>query len=216
MASLIPQCSTILFQGDSITDTGRSRDDTCSLSTHALGSGYASMAAAQLLCNRAHHRLHVYNRGISGNRIVDLYARIRCDTINLKPDLLSVLIGVNDTWHGFVGNNGVDIPKYERIYRDYLHETLEANPKIRFVLCEPFVLRCGVVTEDWIAEMTQRRAVVKKLAEEFGATFVPFQQLFDEAVKTAPPEYWARDGVHPSAAGHCLMAQAWLSATGEE
>jgi lysophospholipase L1-like esterase len=115
-----------------------------------------------------------------------------------------------------VGNNGVDIPKYERIYRDYLHETREANPKIRFVLCEPFVLRCGVVTEDWIAEMTQRRAVVKKLAVEFGAIFVPFQQLFDEAVKTAPPEYWAQDGVHPSAAGHRLMAQAWLSATGEE
>lgn len=103
MASLIPECSTILFQGDSITDTGRSRDDTCSLSTHALGSGYASMAAARLLCNRAHDRLHVYNRGISGNRIVDLYSRIRCDTINLKPDLLSVLIGVNDTWHGFRG-----------------------------------------------------------------------------------------------------------------
>ena len=170
------------------------------------------MSAARLLADRPGDHLRIFNRGISGNRVVDLYARIMSDTVNLKPDVLSVLIGVNDTWHGFTNHNGVDVPKYERIYRDYLNETRDALPGIRFVLCEPFVLRCGVVTDAWIAEMDERRAVVRKLAAEFRAPFVPFQQVFDEAVLTAPPEYWAPDGVHPSAAGHLLMSDAWLKA----
>jgi lysophospholipase L1-like esterase len=203
---------TILFQGDSITDCGRAREN---IPVNAgLGVGYANTIAAQLLATRPAEGLTFLNRGISGNRIVDLYGRIKCDAINLKPDVLSVLIGVNDTWHEFGSQNGVDVPKYERVYRDFLKEVREALPGVRFVLCEPFVLSCGVVTKDWVAEMDRRRAVVKKLAAEFTAVFVPFQGMFDAAVKEAPPEYWARDGVHPTIAGHYRMAQAWLAATG--
>ena len=207
--------STILFQGDSITDCGRNRDDSSANSLSALGMGYAMMVPAQLLAERPGDGLKFYNRGIGGNRIVDLYARIKSDVINLKPDVMSVLIGVNDTWHEFGSGNGVPVPKYERVYREFLNEVRETLPGIQFVLCEPFVLRCGVVTADWVAEMDQRRIVVKKLAGEFGAVFVPFQETFDKMLKQAPPEYWAGDGVHPSAAGHQLMAQAWLEAVGK-
>lgn len=204
----------ILFQGDSITDCGRNREALAANDGGALGLGYSKMAAAELLSRRPGDQLSIYNRGISGNRIVDLYARIKCDLINLRPNLVSILIGVNDTWHEFGSHNGVDVAKYERIYRDLLTEVREALPSVKFVICEPFVLRCGVVTEEWVAEIDQRRAVCAKLAQEFGAVFVPFQAVFDEAVKQAPPAYWAADGVHPTPAGHQRMTQAWLKAAG--
>jgi len=212
MSTLIAPHSVVLFQGDSITDCGRSREEDSTNEIHFLGNGgYVCMSAASLLADRPSDGLCIHNRGVAGDRIVDLYARVLRDTINLKPDVLSVLIGVNDTWHGF-NNNGIPIPKFERIYRDYLNEVRESLPNIRLVLCEPFVLRCGVVTDDWVTEMDLRREVVRRLVSDYAATFVPFQGLFDEAVKKAPAEYWASDGVHPSAAGHCLMARAWLDA----
>jgi len=213
---MMPNSTTLLFQGDSITDCARNREAGASPnSLPALGQGYALMVAAELLSSQPADDLRIFNRGISGNRIVDLYARIQSDILNLKPNVLSILIGVNDTWHGKNPDwsNGVSIPKYERIYRDLLNEVREALPALKFVLCEPFVLRCGVVREDWVEEIDGRRAVVAKLAKEFGAVLVPFQTMFDEALKLAPPEYWAADGVHPSAAGHSLMAKYWLKQT---
>jgi acyl-CoA thioesterase I len=208
--AMIRENDLVLFQGDSITDCGRSRD--ANVVNGGLGDGYALMVAAQLLSSRPADGLRFVNRGISGNRIVDLYARIKADVVNLKPNVVSVLMGVNDTWHEFQSQNGVAVPKFERVFRDFLNETREAVSHVRFVLCEPFVLKCGVVAQEWIAEMNQRRPVVKKLAEEFDAVFVPFQPLFNKAAKQAPPEYWLFDGVHPTAAGHMLMAQAWLDA----
>jgi hypothetical protein len=211
---MIPKNSIILFQGDSITDCGRNREaagtpnDLC-----GLGQGYAMMAAAELLSTRPTDGLRVFNRGISGNRVVDLDSRIKNDIIHLKPDVLSILIGVNDTWHGKTSDNGVTVPKYERVYRALLDEVREARPSVKFVLCEPFVLRCGVVRDDWVEEIDERRAVVAKLAKEFGAVLVQFQSMFDAAVKSGPPEYWASDGVHPTAAGHLLMAKCWLEKT---
>ena len=211
MKTMIKNNDIILFQGDSITDCGRSRDsintpnDLC-----ALGQGYPMMAAAQLLSTKPAARFQFFNRGISGNRIVDLYARMKSDLINLKPNIVSILIGVNDTWHEHVSQNGVEVLKYERIYRDLLSEVREDLPEVQFVLCEPFVLKCGVVTDEWVVEIDQRRAVVAKLAQEYDATLIRFQSMFDQAVKGAHPIYWAADGVHPTAAGHMLMAQNWL------
>ena len=111
---------------------------------------------------RAADSIDFQNRGISGNRIVDLYARIKSDVINLKPDVISVLIGVNDTWHEFGSQNGVSVPKYETIYRMFLEEVTAELPGVQWVLCEPFVLDCGVVVEGWRDEIDQRRAVVAK------------------------------------------------------
>lgn len=210
---MISNNTTILFQGDSITDCGRNREvGAMANDLGGLGQGYAMMAAAELLSNRPADGLRIFNRGISGNRVVDLYARIQGDILNLKPDVLSILIGVNDTWHGKNPDwsNGVAVPKYERIYRDLLNEVREALPAVKLLLGEPFVLQCGVVRDDWVEEIDQRRAVVAKLAGEFGAVLVPFQSMFNEAVRHAPPEYWAADGVHPSAAGHLRMAKCWL------
>ncbi len=208
MTTILKTNDLTLFQGDSITDCGRGRD--AQKPNVRLGNGYAMMTAAMLWADRPADALSFLNRGVSGNRIVDLYARIGADIVNLKPDLISILIGVNDTWHGFSSNNGVAVPKYERLYRALLEEIREALPAVRLVLCEPFVLPCGVVTEAWQAEMTERRAVVRELATAFDAIFVPFQSMFDEAMTEAPPEYWAGDGVHPTQAGHVRMARTWV------
>ena len=205
---MISPTDVILFQGDSITDCGRNRECAAPNDGGALGLGYPHLAAAELLAKFP--KLSIYNRGISGNRVVDLYARVKADMINLKPNLESIMIGVNDTWHEFNEKNGVDVPKYERVYRDLLTETRAALPDVRFALCEPYVLRCGVVTDEWIAEMDQRRAVTAKLAREFGAIFVPFQTALNDALRIAPPEHWTAEGVHPTAAGHYILAQTWL------
>ncbi len=201
----------ILFQGDSITDSGRARD------THApnvgLGGGYACMAAAHLLCARAEDGLKIFNRGIGGNRIVDLYARWKSDGLNLNPDVISILIGVNDTWHEFGSRNGVEVPRYEQFYRMLLEWTVKERPGVKLVLGEPFVFVFGAVGRDWVPEIEQRRAVVREMARKFDALFVPFQEIFDAASKRAPAEYWLSDGVHPTYAGHRLMADAWLNAT---
>lgn len=203
---------TLLFQGDSITDAGRNRDLT--EANKGLGGGYANITSADILAAKPGLGLKCYNRGCSGHRVVDLYARWRVDTINLKPDVLSILIGVNDTWHGFMSNNGVEVPRYEQVYRLMLDYTKQQLPDITLVLCEPFVLGCGVVQPDWIPEVKARGEVVRKLAEEFRAVFVPFQSLFDDLLKQAPAEYWLHDGVHPTPAGHHAMAQLWLKSAG--
>ena len=193
---MIPTNSTILFQGASTTDCGRNRDvEESPNDRFGLGQGYVFIAAAELLGTRPADGLRFFNRGIGGNRVVDLYARILRDTINLKPDIVSILIGVNDTWHGKTHCYGVPVPKYERVYREFLNEVRTALPGVKFVLCEPFILRCGVIAEDWIDEIDQRREVVAKLSKEFDSVLVPFQSVFDRAVKKAPPEYWAANGV---------------------
>ena len=203
---------TILFQGDSITDAGRSRDPETPANT-GLGIGYPLMAAADLRANEPEKDWQIFNRGISGNRVVDLYARWKIDALNIKPDILSILIGVNDTWHEKGNKNGVEVDRYDQFYRMLLDWTLKELPDVKLVLIEPFVLLTGAVAEDWLEEMDERRKVVKKIAEDYNTIFIPAQSIFDEAVKKAPMNYWLADGVHPTAAGHKLLADAWVKAT---
>jgi acyl-CoA thioesterase I len=194
----------LLFQGDSITDSGRVREGTEANGRPELGTGYVARIARQL------PTLEVVNRGISGNRIVDLSARWKPDALHLRPDAISILIGVNDTWHGFKSGNGVEVPRYATIFRQLLEWTQASLPGVKLILCEPFVLPCGHVGPGWREEIDQRREIVKNLAIDFKAAFVPFQETFDEASANHPPEYWAEDGVHPTPAGHILMAECWL------
>jgi lysophospholipase L1-like esterase len=210
----LPENSVILFQGDSITDAGRDRKATGPNDPSALGRGYPCLLAAALLADHPKARLKVYNRGISGNKVPDLADRWQADALALKPKLVSILIGVNDIWHKLAGRYGGTVADYETGYRALLERTLRELPGVRIVVCEPFVLRCGAVNERWFPEFDQRRAVARKLAESLKLCFVPLQSMFDRATGDAPPQYWAGDGVHPTLAGHALMAKTWRQVAG--
>jgi lysophospholipase L1-like esterase len=206
--------SVVLFQGDSITDAGRSRQQNGPNNWAGLGRGYPYLLAGALLADHAASQLKVYNRGISGNKVPDLDARWQEDAIDLKPAVLSILVGVNDIWHKLGGRYDGTVNDYETGYRNLLKRSLKELPDVRIVVCEPFVLRCGAVNDRWFPEFDERRAVAKKLADEMSLPFVPFQSMFDEAAKQASPPYWAGDGVHPTLAGHALMAKTWREVTG--
>ena len=200
----------ILFQGDSITDARRSRDCENNFAA-SMGCGYATLIAGKLLAANLDREFSCFNRGISGDRVVDLYARWKVDALNLKPDLISILIGVNDTWHEFAQQNGVELDRYEKIYRMLLEWTKAELPEVRLVLCEPFCLKSELVTDEWIAEVAQRSRIVEKLASEFGAVFVPLQKVLEEAAAKAKDNLKIlRDGVHPALAGAQIIADQWL------
>ena len=215
--NLVARGDVILLQGDSITDAGRSRDPAKSAAPNnqaGLGNGYAWLAAAELLVSRPDDALKAFNRGISGHKVFQLAERWQADCLDLKPNLLSILIGVNDFWHTLDPNLGYKgtVEIYERDFQALLERTRKALPKVKLLLCEPFVLRCGAVNDKWFPEFDRYRAAARRVAKTQRATFVPFQAMFDEAVKYAPPEHWAADGVHPTSAGASLMAYFWLNA----
>jgi lysophospholipase L1-like esterase len=214
-AHIISQGATILFQGDSITDVGRKKEQTDVVNQQsAFGNGYAWMAASQLLVSRPGDKLRFFNRGISGNKVYQLAERWQTDCLDLKPDVLSILIGVNDLWHKLNGNYDGTGEVYEKDFNALLKRTKEALPNVKLVVCEPFVLKCGAVDDKWFPEFDNYRAAASRVAETAGAVFVPFQAMFDRAVEYAPPESWAGDGVHPSPLGAALMAHTWLEAVG--
>ena len=199
----------ILFQGDSITDTGRNTERGSLLN---IGQGYA-MICASTLAAKYPYQFSFINRGISGNRIVDVYARIKADCWNLTPDVLSILIGVNDVWHEIGGQNGVDADRFYRVYKMLVEDTKKALPDVRMILMEPFVLNCGATADNWDyfkTETALRAEVVKTIASECGQIFLPLQKMLDDACTLAPAEYWVGDGVHPTVAGHKLIADAWM------
>jgi lysophospholipase L1-like esterase len=200
----------ILFQGDSITNAFRKPEEVCN--AYQLGSGYAMLVAAQLLAARPRDHLRFTNRGVSGEGIQGLRKRWQADCLDLRPDVLSILVGINDA--GPVQPSPDTPPEeYEEHYRELLARTRDALPSVRLVLCEPFVLRVGDVTEAAPGTLSAYGEVVRRLATEFSAVFVPLQSVFADALKRAPAEYWSFDGIHPNAQGHWLIAEAWLQAT---
>ena len=201
----------MVFQGDSITDAGRNKKDPKPNEQKSFGKGYAWMAGSQLLVSKPEHQLILHNRGISGNKVHQLAGRWDKDCLQLKPDVLSILIGVNDIWHGINGRYDGTAKTYEDDFNQLIERTKKALPKIQLVICEPFVLKCGAVNDKWFPEFDKYRAAAKKIAESHHAVFVPFQSMFDEAVKYAPPNHWAGDGVHPSSHGASLMAHFLLN-----
>lgn len=209
--TMLQNGSVILFQGDSITDGGRDRAVKAAY-YHALGHGYAYLIAAQLGADHPEWNLTFLNRAISGHRIVDLYARWKEDALNLKPDVLSILVGINDVGAEQLFGAGVPAGKFEKIYRMLLEETCAARPGVRLVLCEPFFVAVAEDTHHTRTQMDERRGMVRRLAQEFRAVFVPFQDVFDRACQRQPVSYWLGDGVHPTPAGHALMARAWMEA----
>lgn len=199
----------VLFQGDSITDANRMHDNE-----NYRGSGYPTLISGKLGVEFP-NKYEFLNRGISGNRVVDLLARVKADIINLKPDIMSILIGVNDVWHELAAQNGVSTESYEKIYNMLIDEVCSSLPKIKIMILEPFVLK-GVATEEsweeFHSEVEKRAVAAKRVAAGHGLPFVELQKKFDEAEKLAPANYWLIDGVHPTAAGHELISQEWIAA----
>jgi len=202
----------VLFQGDSITDAGRDRAVADPNAARALGSGYPLLAASAALAAHPDRGLRFYNRGVSGNKVPDLAARWAADTVALAPDVLSILIGVNDFWHKLSSGYTGSVEDYERQYTALLDDTRRALPRTRLIVLEPFVLRCGAVDNRWFPEFDQRRAAAARVARHAGATFVPLQQMFDDLAHKSTPQYWAADGVHPTPAGHGVLAERWRRA----
>ena len=217
--SVIPSVSlkkdaVILFQGDSITDAGRNRDVESEANSQAmLGNGYPLFVAAHLLVDRPTQSLKIYNRGRSGNKVFQLQERWGKDCLSLKPDVVSILIGVNDYWHKKDNKYSGTLEKYSTDLRNLIVTTRRQLPGVKIVLCEPFILAGGTALDStWEAEFAGYRDAANRIARDFNLIFVPFQKVFNEALKKAPAAYWGKDGVHPSLAGAELMAQAWLKA----
>lgn len=207
---LINAHNVILFQGDSITDTGRSRLAVGSNNPDGLGFGYPRLIADNLFQKFPDFHLQIYNRGVSGDRIRDMSQRWNRDSLRLAPDLLSILIGVNDTWNYIYMGMGSSPADYHQVYKELLLETRRSLPEIHFVLCAPFALITGEVSDDWMDDIRQRQRSVKDLAEEFQGIHVPFQSALDEAAKKVPAHRLLDDGVHPTEQGHRILAECWL------
>ena len=207
-----PSARVVLFQGDSITDCGRNRGAAEPNAAGALGNGYPLLVAGAALASHPDRGLTFFNRGISGNKVPDLEARWAADTVALKPDVLSILIGVNDYWHKRNGRYNGTVAEYEAGFRALLEATRQALPAVRLVVIEPFVLRCGAVDATWFPEFDERRAAAARVARGAKATFVAMHDAFTELASRTSPEYWAADGVHPTPAGHGLIAERWRRA----
>jgi acyl-CoA thioesterase-1 len=205
---LINADDRILFTGDSITDAGRSREKP-----EELGVGYVALAAAHLQARLASPHLKIFNRGIGGNRACDLLKRVDSDLLALKPTVVSILIGINDTWRRYDSNDPTEVKAFERDYRMLL-EKVTQQIQARLVLLEPFVLHVPADRFNWREDLNPKIDVVRKLAVDFGAELLPLDGLFAQAATQAPAAYWAADGVHPTPAGHALIAETWLENAG--
>ncbi len=201
---------TILFQGDSITDVGRNRTDD-----NNRGTGYATLITATLGME-CPGEFRFINRGISGNRVIDLLSRVKVDMINHTPDYISILIGVNDVWHELSDKNGVDPVHFELYYDLLIQQLKEALPKVKIMILEPFVLRGSATTETeekWELFQTgvlKNAEIARRIAQRYDLLFVPLQEKFDQAQQLAAADYWLVDGVHPTAMGHEIIKREWM------
>lgn len=198
----------ILFQGDSITDGNRGRNSDLN---HVHGHGYQYIIAAELTADNLDKNVEFINRGISGNRIADLYGRWAEDCLNLKPTILSILVGVNDIIFNWEHKSGSDPERYEKIYRYLLDEVKKQNPDTLIVIMEPFF---GEKKEEELNTFFKENiggyaAAAKKIAEEYGAVFVPLQDMIDSYKEKTDIYNILWDGIHPTTCGHELIARRW-------
>lgn len=204
--SRLPAGAKVLFQGDSITDGGRGRTSD---PNHILGHGYAFIIAARDGADRPSLRTEFINRGVSGNTVLDLRKRWKADMLDLAPDVLSILIGANDS------GKSVDPVLFETTLDALISDAKAARPSLRVVLCEPFLAPDGPAirkSPGRVERMKALQVACRRLAEKHKTAFVPLQRVFDDAATRAPWTHWIWDGVHPTAAGHQLIAEAWARA----
>jgi lysophospholipase L1-like esterase len=207
------QGATLLFQGDSITDMkwGRNQSDR----NHYLGHSYVYLIASRLNTDMPEAKLNFLNRGISGNTVAELKARWQKDAVDLKPDVLSILVGINDVGRAVRAKEEVDVDAFAADYRSILQQSRLSNPELGIVLLEPFVLpvtRVKVEWDAWRGQVDRLRPVVAKLASETDALLLQTQEIFEAAAQRAEPSHWIWDGVHPLPQGHELIARNWIDA----
>lgn len=205
----------ILFQGDSITDAGRNKEDF-----YSLGYGYPLLVSAQLAAD--HPGVYEFvNRGIGGNLLVDLYHRRQTDLLDLAPDYLSLFIGTNDAWAELDQGRPIETAAFEQMYTDLLEEIFAACPQTKVMLISPYIAE-GLFSRNtdeqphrlaqFRAHIASRIAVVERLAQKYGLPFVNMQTVFDTACARADAACWTGDGAHPTPGGHELIKRAWLQA----
>ncbi len=204
---------TILFQGDSITDGGRNRGQYYANSVGGLGKGYVSQVATELLGSYPDKNLKIYNRGISGDKVNQLKSRWLEDCMQLKPDILSIMIGVNDYWHTLSHGYKAGPEVYRTDLKNLINETQKAFPDLKLIIAEPFYVAGGsaIDIETWSKGFPKYQEISKEIADDANASFIPLQSIFNDALKEYPASYWCPDGVHPSLAGSYLMSEAWLT-----
>lgn len=211
--------TVILFQGDSITDGGRLKDSNRAWDlNHQMGHCYAYNIASFLGARYPERCYEFINRGISGNRVADLYGRWKEDALNIKPDILSILVGINDCGSTINHGTGSEPERFEKIYQLMIDEMREVNPNVGLVLMEPFILPVAERKEKfelWNSVIRPLQEKVLCLAERNGAVFVPLQNKFNELCKVREPEYWVWDGIHPTVAGHQVIADQWMACAKE-
>ena len=201
----------IVFFGDSITDANHLRDRECGLHL-AYGGGYVSQVAA-ILTDEDPRGYEIFNRGISANRTTELLVRINKDVWVEQPDVISILIGVNDVLFEIMQRDGVDIDWFEQNYRLIIEGTRKRLPETKIMLCEPFIMKGSATIERWDEwlEVKTYAKVVERLAKEYGLVFVPLQKTLDEASRRyGGDEYCAMDGVHPTVAAAKQIAEQWV------
>ena len=206
----------ILFQGDSITDAARDKRNY-----HHMGNGYPKFASALIAAAHPDADFEFINFGISGNRTCQVFDRLHCDGIAFSPDIFSILIGINDVWHEYTRQNGVDADKFEMVYGLLIEELKKALPDLKIMIMEPFVLPGSATNTDeehpgrwehFASECVLRRQAAKRIAEKYALPFIPLQDLLDRVSADTPEGYWLADGVHPTPAGHELIKREWLKA----
>ncbi len=205
---LLQQNDHVLFYGDSITDAGR---NSVTNNNGGLGIGYAALCAAQLLARFPEMNLTFTNRGISGNRVYDLEKRLEEDVLALQPTLVSILIGINDTWRRYDSDLISPVDEFGESYRRLLRAIVD-HCNARLVICEPFLLPIPDDRKTWREDLDPRITACRELAREFNALYLPLDGIFAAAACRQSLAYWLPDGVHPSLAGHALIADHWVRA----
>ena len=203
---------TFVFQGDSITDSGRSRGDNWH-----MGYGYPDIVASELSYRRP-NEITFINRGVSGDKAAQMYSRIKADTIDFRPDYLSILIGVNDVWHPLNDEDqtgGYSVERYTQLLSMFVEDVLAAKPETVIAILEPFVLDGRATHEKidaFVSGVSARAKAAKEVAEKYNLIFVPLQDEFNKKLELAPADWWLIDGVHPTHAGHQLIANELIKA----
>lgn len=200
----VPFGATILFQGDSITEAGRDytkKDD--------MGTGYAMMVANCFAAKYVEKKVRFLNRGVAADKIRDVKNRWQKDCIDLEPDIVSILVGINDVIGGHFWKSTTPTKSFEEDYRSILEQTHDVLGA-KIVLLTPFMVYVTKKQLIYKIILNQKISVVRKLADEFKTLLIPLDLIFGQATRRGKPNYWSDDGIHPTAMGHSLIADSWI------